>query len=553
MRAVQRLLARYGWRPGPLDGLYGPATEAAVVRFQAAAGLRPDGVVGRHTARALNQARRGLRRGAGYQTSDGSRRVRALQRRLAAAGYRPGPLDGRFGPRTEAALARFQDAARLTASGAVDPPTRRALARHSGPTGRPVAAELDQIGPRVLGSVTIRPLAAPAARTDGGVGLWPAIAIAAAGLLAGLLCGALWSRGRGRPQAAPAGAPAQAPPPEQPQPQPQPQQRQQLVAVAANTPQKGGADTQKAADTGHNNQPQNTTTARPDGRQPEPSPDYLSVPKTGGPQTSAVGWRTPQPKRRPMATPARRLEAVPPPDPQPQPHPQPAPVRAVGYVSVPSTAAADGGVLEAQAEAIGRLCAQRGWQLLHLVRDIENGHPKGMERPGLLYALERIAQGEASCLVVSELERLSRSAADLGRIVDWLDQRDGRLVAIDLRLDTGSAQGRLTARTLVAVGQWEGRRIAQQTKKGLAAARARRAATGRPAVEDIPALKQRIVQMRQAGMTLQAIADQLNQQHTPTLRGGQKWRPSSVQAAAGYRRPKSKRSNMKDRPKGDAQ
>jgi DNA invertase Pin-like site-specific DNA recombinase len=210
---------------------------------------------------------------------------------------------------------------------------------------------------------------------------------------------------------------------------------------------------------------------------------------------------------------------------------------------VPQANGADAGALEAQAQTIERLCRRRGWQLLQLVRDVENGHPKGMQRPGLLYALERIAAGEASCLVVCELERLSRSAADLGRIVEWIEARDGRLVAIDLRLDTGSAQGRLTARTLVAVGEWEGRRIAEQTKNGLAAARARRATTGRPAVEDIPALKDRIVAMRQDGMTLQAIADQLNNENTPTLRGGTQWRPSSVQAAAGYRRPKTKRTN----------
>jgi DNA invertase Pin-like site-specific DNA recombinase len=141
---------------------------------------------------------------------------------------------------------------------------------------------------------------------------------------------------------------------------------------------------------------------------------------------------------------------------------------------------------------------------------------------------------------------LSRSAADLGRIVEWIEARDARLVAIDLRLDTDLAQGRLTARTLVAVGEWEGRRIAEQTKKGLAAARARRATTGRPAVEDVPALKHRIVAMRQAGMTLQAIANQLNSEGTPTLRGGTKWRPSSVQGAAGYRRPKAKRTNLKE-------
>ena len=220
-------------------------------------------------------------------------------------------------------------------------------------------------------------------------------------------------------------------------------------------------------------------------------------------------------------------------------------------MSVPKTNGEDPELLERQAAAIERFCARRGWELLHVVRDVENGHPKGLERPGLLYALERLAEGEASCLVVSELERLSRSAADLGRIVEWIEERDGRLVAIDLRLDTGSANGRLTARTLVAVGEWEGRRIADQTKKGLAAARARRGSAGRPAVEDRPALKERIVQMRADGMTLQAIANQLNAEGVPTLRGGSQWRPSSVQSAAGYRRPKSKKSSLKDPPRGE--
>jgi hypothetical protein len=38
-------------------------------------------------------------------------------------------------------------------------------------------------------------------------------------------------------------------------------------------------------------------------------------------------------------------------------------------------------------------------------------------------------------------------------------------------------------------------------------------------------------------MTLQAIADRLNSENVPTLRGGKKWRPSSIQAPLGYRRP----------------
>ena len=61
---------------------------------------------------------------------------------------------------------------------------------------------------------------------------------------------------------------------------------------------------------------------------------------------------------------------------------------------------------------------------------------------------------------------------------------------------------------------------------------------------DHPELLARIAAMRQAGMTLQAISDQLNDEHIPTLRGGAKWRPSSVQAALGYKRPSAR--NPKD-------
>jgi hypothetical protein len=61
---------------------------------------------------------------------------------------------------------------------------------------------------------------------------------------------------------------------------------------------------------------------------------------------------------------------------------------------------------------------------------------------------------------------------------------------------------------------------------------------GRPAVADRPLLQRRIATMRASGMTLQAIANTLNREGVPTLRGGAEWRPSSVQAAAGYKRPR---------------
>jgi peptidoglycan hydrolase-like protein with peptidoglycan-binding domain len=60
---------------------------------------------------------------------DRGAQVRILQRALASLGYSPGAIDGRYGPSTQRALARFQHAAKLTADGIVGPKTLAALAR----------------------------------------------------------------------------------------------------------------------------------------------------------------------------------------------------------------------------------------------------------------------------------------------------------------------------------------------------------------------------------------------------------------------------------------
>jgi DNA invertase Pin-like site-specific DNA recombinase len=429
------------------DGFGNQETEARRVRTLQDAlkrlGWRPgpvDGLFGPRTESALLafQAATGLSTdgvaGPGTWRALGrSLGVRTLQVRLRRAGMRPGPVDGLYGPRTAAAVNRLERARRITAR-ADKPALRPALVRASwGATAIPLTGDL---------------------QSESGSGLPLVLALIALSLVMGSLLGGLLVRGRGLPG------------------------RLQPLGPS------------------------------------EPNPAHSLV--------------TAEPPQRGTVTSAGPRE----------------PVQAIGYVSIPK-ADADRGLLDEQASAIEHHCRKRGWELLHVVRDVENGHPKGLERPGLQYALERMAEGKASCLIVSELERLSRSAADLGQIVEWVVDNECRLVAMDVQLDTCSSSGELTARTLMSVGEWEGRRIGEQTRKGLAAARARRGRTGRPAVEDVPHLKDRIAAMRGEGMTLQAIADRLNDEEIPTLRGGSQWRPSSVQAAAGYRRPKKGRSTVK--------
>ena len=67
VRALQRLLARGGDRPGPIDGRYGALTEQAVRRFQAAHGLRVDGIAGPRMLAALTASTLVLYPGAGSE------------------------------------------------------------------------------------------------------------------------------------------------------------------------------------------------------------------------------------------------------------------------------------------------------------------------------------------------------------------------------------------------------------------------------------------------------------------------------------------------------
>lgn len=56
VRAVQERLAALGYDPGPIDGVAGPKTRAAIGDFQTAAGLAPDGAASPALLARLNAA-----------------------------------------------------------------------------------------------------------------------------------------------------------------------------------------------------------------------------------------------------------------------------------------------------------------------------------------------------------------------------------------------------------------------------------------------------------------------------------------------------------------
>ena len=216
--------------------------------------------------------------------------------------------------------------------------------------------------------------------------------------------------------------------------------------------------------------------------------------------------------------------------------------RAVGYVRVLRDAL--GSDLAEYSAAIRAWSDAHGLELLAIVHDVESDARDAGTQPGLRGLLERVSAREADTLVVARLTHLSSSLANLPPLLRWFSDDRRSLVAIDLQVDTATEAGRLAASALACVGGWEHERLSERTRRGLEAARARGSANGRAAVADLPELQDRIARMREAGMTLQAIADVLNREGVPTLRGGAMWRPSSVQRATGYRRPPTHRPSL---------
>ena len=84
----------------------------------------------------------------------------------------------------------------------------------------------------------------------------------------------------------------------------------------------------------------------------------------------------------------------------------------------------------------------RGAELVALESDEGiSGRVSPGKRPGLAAALTRVRTGEAECLLVLKLDRLSRTTRAVLDLVDETGAQGWRLVSVSEHLDTGTAAG----------------------------------------------------------------------------------------------------------------
>ena len=119
----QEALKALGYYTGAVDGLWGPESKGALMRFQSDHGLLADGVWGAATEAAVKTALRALSPVPAYDFTT----VEGRQEALKALGYYTGAVDGLWGAQSKEALIRFQSEHALVADGVWGPKTEAAV------------------------------------------------------------------------------------------------------------------------------------------------------------------------------------------------------------------------------------------------------------------------------------------------------------------------------------------------------------------------------------------------------------------------------------------
>ena len=140
--------------------------------------------------------------------------------------------------------------------------------------------------------------------------------------------------------------------------------------------------------------------------------------------------------------------------------------RAIAYIRVSTDKQADHGVsLEAQEAKVKAYASLYDLDLVETIIDA-GVSASTLEREGLQRALGMLKRGEAEALVVVKLDRLTRSVADLGRLIEKHFQKAG-LLSVSEKFDTRTASGRLVLNVLASFSQFEREIIGERTSTAM--------------------------------------------------------------------------------------
>ena len=127
------------------------------------------------------------------------------------------------------------------------------------------------------------------------------------------------------------------------------------------------------------------------------------------------------------------------------------------------------------------------------------------KRAQLEAALEYVREGDV--LVVTKLDRLARSMADLMVMIQTLDHKAVGLRVLNLGMDTHTPTGKLMLTMLGGVAQFEREMMLERQREGVARAKAAGKYKGRKPIA--PEQRAEVVRLAGLGLTKAAIARKL--------------------------------------------
>ncbi|MEY4932184.1 MAG: DNA-invertase hin, partial [Pseudomonadota bacterium] len=130
--------------------------------------------------------------------------------------------------------------------------------------------------------------------------------------------------------------------------------------------------------------------------------------------------------------------------------------------------------LDAQHEACAAYIASQRHEGWKLVPDrFDDGGLSGgtLDRPALQHLLAEIDAGRIGMVVVYKIDRLTRSLADFGRLVERLDAKGCSFVSVTQAFNTATSMGRLTLNVLLSFAQFEREVTAERIRDKIAASK----------------------------------------------------------------------------------
>lgn len=114
---------------------------------------------------------------------------------------------------------------------------------------------------------------------------------------------------------------------------------------------------------------------------------------------------------------------------------------------------------------------------------------------------------EGDTLVVTKLDRLARSVAHMGSLVEALKRKGVSLRIEAMGIDTSTAVGALMLNVMASVAQFEREMMLERQKEGIAKAKAEGKYQGRPATAKAKAAE--IATLKAQGLSMAKIAAEL--------------------------------------------